>query len=86
MPTNGPNGIEIKIGGDATPLIADIEAAKAKVESSNVSGKVSTGAAQAATEVAAIGTSAEKSAASLNQMGQAADKAVGPTSNTATGL
>lgn len=86
MPTNGPNGIEIKIGGDATPLIADIEAAKAKVESSNVSGKVSAGAAQAATEVAAIGTSAEKSAASLNQMGQAADKAVGPTSDAATGL
>jgi hypothetical protein len=86
MPTNGPNGIEIKIGGDATPLERDIAAAKAKVEAESSSGKVSGAATKAATEVAAIGTNAEKSAVSLNQMGQAANNAVGPTSNAATGL
>jgi len=90
MPTNGPNGIEIKIGGDATPLERTIEEAKAKVEVANAEASASTAAApaaaQAAAEVKKIETNAKQASESIREIGTSAEKAVGPTSNAATGL
>jgi len=84
MPTNGPNGIEIKIGGDATPLIADIEAAKAKVEQAKVStsgttaesAKVNREASEAYKEVS---TSATVAAASVETASATTAKAATTT-------
>jgi len=90
MPTNGPNGIEIKIGGDATPLERTIEEAKAKVEVANAEASASTAAApaaaQAAAEVKKIETNAKQASESIREIGTSAEKAVGPTSNAATGI
>lgn len=86
MPTNGPNGIEIKIGGDATPLVAAVEEAKKKVEQATTTESAKAVSGKASEEVAKIATNAQAATTSLNQMGTAANNAVGPSSNTATGL
>lgn len=83
MPTNGPNGIEIKIGGDATPLIADIEAAKAKVEQAQASTTASPKAQQAARETSTaykeVSESATQAAASVEANASTTAKAATTT-------
>lgn len=90
MPTNGPNGIEIKIGGDATPLIRTVEEAKAKVEVANAeasaSAATSAASAQTAANVKQIETNAKQASESIKEIGTTAENAVGPNSNAATGL
>lgn len=86
MPTNGPNGIEIKIGGDTTPLVAAVEEAKKKVEQAQASPATSGAANQAARDVQQVGDEAERATEKLRQMGQNGERELGPQSKTAEGL
>lgn len=84
MPTNGPNGIEIKIGGDTTPLVAAVEEAKKKVEQAQTKATTATPEAQQAVKQTAeaykeVSTSATVAAASVETASATTAKAATTT-------
>jgi hypothetical protein len=74
--TRGKEGVEFPISGDASPLLAEVAAAKAKIEAD---GGVGADSGKVAAEVTAVGTAAQGTTQALNEMGQAGDNAVGPS-------